>query len=115
MSREPRKAKSLAIEKAAFCLNPDSGYFSSQVTDAVAFRNYLPTAVGVETQEELCEIQSDLTSELKIKTEGKTNSKENIIPSLLTPNKRRIHLRSGLHLPHRRPVDWLAIVPLTRE
>ncbi|KAJ6616321.1 hypothetical protein B0H10DRAFT_1949173 [Mycena sp. CBHHK59/15] len=92
MSREPRKAKSLAIEKAAFCLNPDSGYFSSQVTDAVAFRNYLPTVVGVETQEELCEIQSDLTSltsELKIKMECETDSKENIIPSLPTPNKRR--------------------------
>ncbi|KAJ6628644.1 hypothetical protein B0H10DRAFT_1940461 [Mycena sp. CBHHK59/15] len=55
MNREPHKVKALGREKTEFCLNPDSGYLSSQVPDSIAFRNYMPAVVGVGTQEELCD------------------------------------------------------------
>ncbi|KAJ6614057.1 hypothetical protein B0H10DRAFT_2268125 [Mycena sp. CBHHK59/15] len=54
MERKPRRNTAMGRAKTAFCLNPENGYFSSQVEDSVAFGTYLPTSVGGETYQELC-------------------------------------------------------------
>ncbi|KAJ7786954.1 hypothetical protein B0H14DRAFT_3506185 [Mycena olivaceomarginata] len=57
-----RKHKALGTVSA---LNPDFGYFNSQVSDKDAFRHYLNAPAGEKTQAELQELSQDTTAGYK--------------------------------------------------
>ncbi|KAF8171203.1 hypothetical protein K438DRAFT_1982190 [Mycena galopus ATCC 62051] len=57
-----RQKKALGTARSTFTLNPDFGYFNSQVSDQDAFRHYLNGPTGEKTQAELLELSQDTTA-----------------------------------------------------